>query len=266
MINRKRVGLAVLAAAILWPMAAPAAAPPQQQCALTLPPPELQKCLEAQSDAVDARLDQLMREQEVAQREELGLREDEPDPVGEIARLRLQDRGLFRGAGAADLSEVSVYGLVRPRAHAPAALLALSALLAHRPVRGGEGLRVIRGWQIAMVAMAFSVATQSSRAADPASMASLIDQQIALHPQQTGAFVLEKGSDALVARAWLADHARESIDVQYFIWSTDNIGILAAEALLRAAERGVNVRVIVDDLLIDAPDRMLLALARNPRI
>src|ERR1044072_4092519 len=62
MINRKRVGLAVLAAAILWPMAAPAAAPPQQQCALTLPPAELQKCLEAQADAVDARLDQLMKE------------------------------------------------------------------------------------------------------------------------------------------------------------------------------------------------------------
>jgi len=32
-----------------------------------------------------------------------------------------------------------------------------------------------------------------------------------------------------------------SIDVQYFIWSTDNIGILASEALLRAAELGVKV-------------------------
>ena len=38
--------------------------------------------------------------------------------------------------------------------------------------------------------------------------------------------------------------------MQYFIWSTDNIGKLAAEALLRAAERGVKVRVIVDDLLM----------------
>ena len=94
----------------------------------------------------------------------------------------------------------------------------------------------------------------------------LIDEQIAAHPGQSGAYVLETGEEALLARAWLADHAAKSIDVQYFIWSTDNIGILAAEALLRAAERGVRVRVLVDDLLIDAPDKSLLALARHPRI
>ena len=46
--------------------------------------------------------------------------------------------------------------------------------------------------------------------------------------------VLEKGEEALLARGWLADHASKSIDIQYFIWSTDNIGILASEALLRA--------------------------------
>ena len=54
--------------------------------------------------------------------------------------------------------------------------------------------------------------------------------------------------------------------MQYFIWSTDNIGILASEALLRAAERGVKVRVIVDDLLIDAPPDSMLALALHPNI
>ena len=53
--------------------------------------------------------------------------------------------------------------------------------------------------------------------------------------QKTGAYILERGDDALIARAWLAQHAEESIDVQYFIWSTDNVGILAAEHLLRAA-------------------------------
>jgi cardiolipin synthase C len=93
-----------------------------------------------------------------------------------------------------------------------------------------------------------------------------IDQQIASHPASTGTYVLEKGEEALLARAWLADHARTSIEVQYFIWSTDNIGILASEALLRAAGRGVHVRVIVDDLLMDAPDESLLALALHPKI
>ena len=93
-----------------------------------------------------------------------------------------------------------------------------------------------------------------------------VEAQLAAHPGLTGVYVLDTGEQALRARAWLADHAQRSIEVQYFIWSTDNIGILAAEALLRAAERGVKVRVIVDDLLIDAPDKSLLALAKHPNI
>jgi putative cardiolipin synthase len=83
---------------------------------------------------------------------------------------------------------------------------------------------------------------------------------------QTGAYILEKGEEALIARAWLTKHATKSIDVQYFIWSTDNIGILAAEQLLGAAERGVKVRVIVDDLLIDAENRSLVLLSAHPNV
>ena len=93
-----------------------------------------------------------------------------------------------------------------------------------------------------------------------------IDAQIAAHPNTTGVYVLERGEDALLARAWFGDNARASIDIQYFIWSADNVGELASAALLRAAERGVKVRVIVDDLLIDAPDKALLALAHHPNI
>jgi putative cardiolipin synthase len=100
----------------------------------------------------------------------------------------------------------------------------------------------------------------------PADSRARIDAEIAAHPGETGSYVLEKGEEALLARAWLTDHARTSIEVQYFIWSTDNIGILASESLLRAAQRGVRVRVIVDDLLIDAPDEALLALAHHPNI
>lgn len=93
-----------------------------------------------------------------------------------------------------------------------------------------------------------------------------IDAQIGLNAGKSGVYVLDTGSEALLARAWLAENAQTSIEVKYFIWSTDNIGILAAEALLRAAKRGVRVRVIVDDFLIDAPDKSLLALNRHPNI
>ncbi|MEL7187411.1 MAG: phospholipase D family protein, partial [Pseudomonadota bacterium] len=81
---------------------------------------------------------------------------------------------------------------------------------------------------------------------------------------ETGAYILEKGEESLLGRAWLTQHATKSIDVQYFIWSTDNVGILAGEYLLSAAERGVKVRVLVDDILVDAADESLLLLSAHP--
>ncbi len=82
----------------------------------------------------------------------------------------------------------------------------------------------------------------------------------------TGAYILEKGEEALIGRAWLTQHATKSIDIQYFIWSTDNIGTLAAEQLLVAAERGVAVRVLVDDMLIDAEGKTLLLLSAHKNV
>ena len=84
--------------------------------------------------------------------------------------------------------------------------------------------------------------------------------------QKTGVYILESGEDALLARAWLTQTAQRSIDVQYFIWGTDNIGILAAEALLAAAERGVRVRVLVDDFLLEAENRVLASLNNHPNV
>jgi len=92
------------------------------------------------------------------------------------------------------------------------------------------------------------------------------DECLDLMDAKTGVYILEKGEEALIGRAWLAQHASKSIDIQYFIWSTDNIGILAAEQLLRAAERGVLVRVLVDDLLIDAEEQTLLLLSAHPNV
>ncbi|HNP63389.1 MAG TPA: phospholipase D family protein [Woeseiaceae bacterium] len=84
--------------------------------------------------------------------------------------------------------------------------------------------------------------------------------------ESTGVYVLEKGEESLIGRAWLAQNASRSIDIQYFIWSSDNIGTLAAELLLSAAERGVAVRVLVDDVLVDADERTLLRLSAHPNV
>ena len=69
---------------------------------------------------------------------------------------------------------------------------------------------------------------------------------------QTGVFVLEDGSGSMVARAWLTEYAEKTIDIQYFIFSTDNVGLIACDYLVRAADRGVKVRIIVDDIMVDA--------------
>lgn len=82
----------------------------------------------------------------------------------------------------------------------------------------------------------------------------------------TGVYVLEDGGGAMMARAWLSAHAERTIDVQYFIFSADNVGLIAADYLVRAAERGVRVRILVDDVLVEADGGQLLALDAIPNL
>ncbi len=83
---------------------------------------------------------------------------------------------------------------------------------------------------------------------------------------RTGAYVLEDGDGAMIVRAWLSEYAEHTIDVQYFIFSADNVGLIAADYLVRAADRGVKVRVLVDDLLVEADAAELLALDALPNL
>src|SRR5512147_2686285 len=81
-----------------------------------------------------------------------------------------------------------------------------------------------------------------------------------LMASKTGVYVLEDGDGAMITRAWLSEYAEHTIDVQYFIFSADNVGLIAADYLVRAADRGVRVRVLVDDILVEASAADLLAL------
>lgn len=82
----------------------------------------------------------------------------------------------------------------------------------------------------------------------------------------TGVYVLEQGTEAMLSRAWLSEHAQQTIDVQYFIFSTDNIGLIAIDYLVKAAERGVKVRLLVDDIMVDAKGHELLKLAAHENL
>jgi len=84
--------------------------------------------------------------------------------------------------------------------------------------------------------------------------------------EKTGVVVLEDGGNAILARAWLSEYAEKTIDIQYFIFSTDNVGLIACDYLVRAADRGVKVRILVDDILVDAGPHEILTLDSHENI
>lgn len=88
----------------------------------------------------------------------------------------------------------------------------------------------------------------------------------AQHPGESGFKLITKGRDAFTARVALADLARKTIDVQYFLWEPDATGRLLSEHLLRAADRGVRVRILIDDVNLKRRDRSLAAFDVHPNI
>jgi len=94
----------------------------------------------------------------------------------------------------------------------------------------------------------------------------VVQQLRAAHPGLTGAHLLLDAREAFVARYALVLAAERSIDVQYYIWRADTSGSLLAEALWDAAERGVRVRVLLDDGNTAGLDSVLAALDAHPNI
>jgi putative cardiolipin synthase len=86
------------------------------------------------------------------------------------------------------------------------------------------------------------------------------------HPGRSGIVPLADGRDAFAARALLADAADRTLDVRYYIWRHDMSGILLFAALHRAAERGVRVRLLLDDNNTSGLDAVLAALDAHPNI
>jgi len=83
---------------------------------------------------------------------------------------------------------------------------------------------------------------------------------------QDGFIILGKGLDAFMARAALAEVAEKSLDVQYYLYHNDLVGGLFTAILLRAADRGVRVRLLVDDMDMEDRDRGILAIDNHPNI
>lgn len=86
------------------------------------------------------------------------------------------------------------------------------------------------------------------------------------HPGTTGLMLLLDNSDAFAARALSAAKAGRSLDLMYYIWKTDIAGWLLIDALVAAADRGVRIRLLLDDVNVQGFDRTFLALTQHPMI
>lgn len=94
----------------------------------------------------------------------------------------------------------------------------------------------------------------------------LIEPQWQAHPGQTGLVLLQDNIDAFMVRAISAQEAGRSLDLQYYIWHDDLTGRLLTAELLQAADRGVRVRLLLDDMNTHDRDSVLAALNGHPNI
>ncbi len=111
----------------------------------------------------------------------------------------------------------------------------------------------------------------ASRALEPTpaaqtSLGQAIAPQLLQHPGQSGIHPLSDPLAAFAARMLLARTAERTLDVQYYIWRGDQTGTLLLQALVAAADRGVRVRLLLDDGGTSGLDGLLAALALHPRI
>ena len=108
--------------------------------------------------------------------------------------------------------------------------------------------------------------SEALKHAEPTALGRAFAAQMAAHPEQSGFHVLDTGPEAFLARAALADAAERTLDLQYYTVGNDLTTDLLLRRIVRAAQRGVRVRILLDD--IHAPNRnfALRALAAHPNI
>lgn len=86
------------------------------------------------------------------------------------------------------------------------------------------------------------------------------------HPGTSGFHLIQAGADGFVMRMQMIKAAQRTLDLQYYIFHGDETGLLLTRAILQAADRGVRVRLLVDDGETVAGDEQIAALAAHPLI
>lgn len=98
------------------------------------------------------------------------------------------------------------------------------------------------------------------------SVGQLFEEAAVQHPGESGFAIIRRGREAFTDRIALTELAEKSLDLQYYLWDDDATGRILAERLIRAADRGVRVRVLVDDIGLAGRDAAVAALDAHPNI
>ncbi len=98
------------------------------------------------------------------------------------------------------------------------------------------------------------------------SVGQLFEAAAVQHPDQSGVAIIRRGRKAFTARIALTEMAEKSLDVQYYIWEEDATGRILAERLIRAADRGLRVRILVDDINLAGRDANVASMDAHPNI
>ena len=141
-----------------------------------------------------------------------------------------------------------------------------------------RGTALVRGWLLPMLAVVLFIGCASvpkdyprqpstafpDHASTP--IGAYFETAAAAHPGQSGFAIVPDGSRAFTARIAMTELAEKTLDLQYFIWDPDTTGRILTERIVRAADRGVRVRILVDDLNLEGRDAVVAALDAHPNI
>ena len=112
-----------------------------------------------------------------------------------------------------------------------------------------------------------SITNSNTDNIDNIDLVAAISQQNEIHPDLSGYHPIVTGANAFASRSILTGMATRNIDAQYYIWHDDQAGQLLLKDLWDAAERGVIVRLLLDDFNNNAKfDQHLLRFSSHPNI
>ncbi|GAA5103901.1 phospholipase D family protein [Wohlfahrtiimonas larvae] len=94
----------------------------------------------------------------------------------------------------------------------------------------------------------------------------VVEPYLLAHPNGTGLYLLDDNLEAYADRILLVRGAERTLDLQYYIWHDDLTGNMLGRELLAAADRGVFIRILLDDMNTVRKDVVLSGLAQHPYV